>query len=151
GGEERDEGIGRDRREQVGAKNLLAIVAAGEAGDDVARDQLAGRRMAEAGLHDVRHQRLDLDDVATFRLLRNVDQHRAHQITSSVQAASVTTTSTVADQNEPSDSFATATTFWLSASRIRVETWARPARAPSTKLPTFGCGFFSRNTWMLLT
>src|SRR3954464_2696922 len=107
--------------------------------------------MAEAGLPDVRHQRLYLDDVAAFRLFRNVDQHRAHQITSSVQAASVTTTSTVADQNEPSDSFAMATTLWLSASRIRVETWARPTRGPSTKLATFGCGFFSTNTWMLLT
>ena len=53
-----------------------------------------------------------------------------HQITSSVQAASVTTTSTVADQNEPSDSCAMATIFWLSARRMRVETCARPARGP---------------------
>src|SRR3954468_11156611 len=107
--------------------------------------------MAEAGLHDVRHQRLDLDDVAAFRLFRDVDQHRAHQITSSVQAASVTTTSALADQNEPSDSLAIATIFCESARRMRVETCARPARAPSTKLATFGCGFFSTNTWMLLT
>src|SRR3954470_6760049 len=104
--------------------------------------------MAKPGLHDVRHQRLDLDDVASSRLFRNVDQHRPHQITSSVQAASVTTTSTVADQNEPSDSFAIATIFCESASRMRVETWARPARGPRKKLPPFGCGFFSTKTWM---
>jgi len=47
-----------------------------------------------------------------------------------VQAASVTTTSTVADQNEPSDSRAMATIFWLSARRIRVEICARPACGP---------------------
>ena len=49
---------------------------------------------------------------------------------SSVQAASVTTTSTLADQNVPSESFAIATIFWLSARRMRVETWARPACGP---------------------
>src|SRR4051812_28332685 len=102
--------------------------------------------MAEAGFHDMRHQRLDLDDVTAPGLLGNIDQHRAHQITSSVQAASVTTTSTLADQNEPSDSLAMATIFWLSARRMRVETWARPERALRTKLPTFGCGFFSLKT-----
>jgi hypothetical protein len=38
-----------------------------------------------------------------------------------VQAASVTTTSTLADQNVSSDSRAMATTFWVSARRMRVE------------------------------
>jgi hypothetical protein len=47
-----------------------------------------------------------------------------------VQAASVTTTSALTDQNEPSDSCAMATIFWLSARRIRVETCARPACGP---------------------
>src|SRR4051794_1700212 len=107
--------------------------------------------MAKTRLHDVRDQGLDLDDVASSRLFRDVDQHRAHQITSSVQAASVTTTSAVTDQNEPSDSFAIATIFCESARRMRVETWARPERGPRKKLPAFGCGFFSTKTWMLLT
>src|SRR5688572_16665757 len=99
--------------------------------------------MAIAGLHDVRHQRLDLDDVAAFGRGRNIDQGRRHQIASSVQAASVTTTSTLADQNEPSESLAIATILWLSARRMRVETCARPECGPSWKLAMFGCGFFS--------
>ena len=41
----------------------------------------------------------------------DVDQGGGHQITSSVQAASVTTTSTLVDQNDPSDSRAMATIF----------------------------------------
>ena len=45
-------------------------------------------------------------------------------------SASVTTTSTLVDQNEPSDSRAMATIFWLSARRIRAETWARPECGP---------------------
>src|SRR5437899_9010490 len=108
--------------------------------------------MAIAGFHDVRHQRLDLDNVAAFGFRWNVDQcGGGHQITSSVQAASVTTTSTLADQNVPSESLAIATTFWLSASRMRVEIWARPACGERWKLPMFGWGFFSLKTWMLLT
>src|ERR1700716_4751616 len=107
--------------------------------------------MAIAGFHDVRHQRLDLDNVAAFSFCWNVDQRRGHQITSSVQAASVTTMSTLADQNESSDSRAMATTFWLSARRMRGENCARPACGPRWKLPIFGCGFFSLKTWMLLT
>jgi len=86
-------------------------LAADKAGDDVARNDLAGGGMAVAGLHDVRHQRLDLDDLAAFCPFRNVDQRRCHQITSSVQAANVTTTSTLVDQNESSDSRAMATIF----------------------------------------
>src|SRR5690242_2071240 len=102
--------------------------------------------MAIAGFHDVRHQRLDLDDIAALGFRWDVDQSRGHQITSSVQAASVTTTSTLADQNDPSDSFAIATIFWLSASRMRVETWARPLCGPRWKLTMFACGFFSLKT-----
>ncbi len=41
------------------------VIAAGEIGDDIARDGFAARRVAEAGLHDVRHQRLDFDQFAT--------------------------------------------------------------------------------------
>ena len=39
--EEGDERIGGDRRKQVGAKNLDAVEAAGEARDDVARNDFA--------------------------------------------------------------------------------------------------------------
>ena len=118
--------------------------------DDVARDHLAVGGMAVAGLHDMRHQRLDLDDLAALGRRRNVDQGGGHQITSSVQAASVTTTS---DRGRPERAVgqpAMATIFWLSARRTRVETCARPARGPRWKLPIFGCGFFSLKTWMLL-
>src|SRR6266446_3925088 len=107
--------------------------------------------MAIAGFHDLRYQRLDFDDVAAFRFCWNIDQGGGHQITSSVQAASVTTTSTLADQNEPSESFAIATIFWLSARRMRVETCARPLCGPRWKLAMLGCGFFSLKTWMLRT
>src|SRR4030095_11253481 len=107
--------------------------------------------MAIAGFHDVRHQRLDLDNVAAPGFRRHVDQGRGHQITSSVQAASVTTTSMLADQNDPSESFAIATIFWLSARRMRVETWARPLCGPRWKLAMLACGFFSLKTWMLRT
>src|SRR5581483_3861044 len=116
------------------AEDLAPVVAAGEARDDVARNHLAGRGPAITGLHDVRGQRPDLNDVAAPGALGYVDQGRRHH-SSSVQAASVTTTSTLADQNEPSDICAIATTFWLSASRMRVETWARPAAGPRWKLP----------------
>src|SRR5579863_494398 len=144
--EKRDERIGSGRREEIGAEDLLALKTAGEARDDIARHHLAGGGAAIAGFHDMRHQRLDLDDVARFGFLRNIDQRGGHQITSSVQAASVTTTSAVVDQNEPSDSFAIAVIFWLSARRTRVDTCARPARGPRWKLPRLGCGFFSLKT-----
>src|SRR5277367_5383940 len=109
--EERDEWVGGNSRKQIGAENLLSVVAAGEARDDVAWDQIADSRAAIAGFHDVRHHRLHFDDLAAFRLGGYVDQRGGHQITSSVHAASVTTTSALADQNEPSDRLAMATTF----------------------------------------
>ena len=34
---------------------------------------------------------------------------------------------------------------------MRVDTLARPARGPSRKLSTFGCGFFSVKTWIAFT
>src|SRR3954454_10058738 len=105
--------------------------------------------MAIAGFHDVRHQRLDLDNVAAFGFCWNVDQGGSHQITSYVQAASVTTTSTLADQNDPAASFAIATVFWLSARRMRVEPCAGPLRGPIGKLASRVLGFFSWKTWML--
>ena len=49
---------------QVGAENLHAVVTAGKAGDDIACDELALGGAAVAGLHDMRYQDLDLDDVA---------------------------------------------------------------------------------------
>src|SRR6516225_10085204 len=110
-GEESDERVGGNRRKQIGAENLLAIIAAGEARDDIARYNLARGGVAVASLHDVRHQRLDLDDVAAFCLLGDVDQCGSHQITSSVQAASVTTTSAVTDHSESSDRRAIAVIF----------------------------------------
>ena len=47
-----------------------------------------------------------------------------------MQAASVTITSALSDQNVPSLSAAIAIIFCEVASRMRVETCARPARGP---------------------
>jgi len=52
-------------------------------------------------------------------------------------------TSISSDQNEPSLIWAMAMTFCESASRMRLENVARPARGPSWTLITLGCGFFS--------
>src|SRR5438874_1873520 len=57
----------------------------------------------------------------------------------------------LSDQNEPSLSSQIATTFWESASRMRVATFARPARGPRWKLATLGWGFFSVKTCTALT
>src|SRR6202007_2502533 len=105
-----------------------------------------------AGLHYVRDQRLDLDDLAFLGVCRDMDKGAGHQgFGSSPQAASVTVTSVSSDQNEPSDSSAIAVTVCESASRMRVEKLARPARGPSLTLITFGCGFFSLKMWIALT
>ena len=71
------------------------------------------------------------DDLAALGLRRNVDEGaRGHQIRSSRQAPSVMITSTVSDQNEPSDISQMATTVCVSASRTRVWISALPARGP---------------------
>src|ERR1035438_10213124 len=70
---------------------------------------------------------------------------------SSTQAAMVTITSAVADQNVPSLISAMAITVWVSARRKRVEIFALPARGPRWTEMTLGCGFFSLKTWMVLT
>src|SRR5205823_7270097 len=57
----------------------------------------------------------------------------------------------LSDQNEPSLSSQIATTFCESASRMRVATFARPARGPRWKLATLGWGFFSVKTCTALT
>ena len=46
-GVECDVGIGRDRWEQIGAKDFLAVIAANELRDDIARDKLADVRLCE--------------------------------------------------------------------------------------------------------
>src|SRR6185312_6518899 len=129
--------IGRDRLVKRGVENRLAVVGAHERRNDVARNQLADVVVPEAGLHDVRDQRLDRDDLAALGLLRNIDQGACHQIRlSSRQAPSVMITSTWSDQNEPSDISQIAVTVWVSASRTRVAISALPARGPSLTLMT---------------
>src|ERR1043165_8467375 len=146
-GEEGHERVGGDRREQRGREDLLAVILAGKRRDDVARDHPAVGAVAEAGLHHLRDQRLDLDHLAAPRLLRHVDEGaRAHGCRSSRQAASVTTTSCVSDQNVPSDISAMAVIFCVSARRMRVAISAFPARGPNRTLITLACGFFSLNT-----
>src|SRR4051794_24586268 len=73
-GRDREEGNERvcgDGWKQVGAEDLRAVVAASKTGDDIARDGLASGGVAIAGFHDMRHQRLDLDDIATLCFFRN--------------------------------------------------------------------------------
>ena len=136
---ERDERIGGDGLVERGLENFLAVVGADKRGDDVARDRLADVVVTEAGFHDVRDQRLDLNDLAALGLLRNVDEGaRGHQGNSSRQAPSVMMTSTLSDQNEPSDNSQMATTCWVSASRMRVEISALPARGPSSDADDIG-------------
>src|SRR5262249_50025488 len=52
-GEKGEKRIGRDRREQLGAEDFLAVIFANEIGDDVARDRLARVMRGEAGFADV--------------------------------------------------------------------------------------------------
>ena len=89
-------------------------------------------RAAEAGLHGVPGERADLDHLAALRARRHVDDDaRHHQISpSSRQADSVTTTSTLSDQNEPSLICAIAITVPVSAMRARVASCARPGARP---------------------
>src|SRR5262245_30503357 len=122
---EREERIGGDRRMKVGAEDLRPVVPAHETADDVARNGGAELASAIAGLHWVGDQRLDLDDFTATGALRNVDEGVRHHA-SSKHAARVTTTSARSDQNEPSESSEIAITVCVSASRMRVETLARP-------------------------
>ena len=126
---EGDEWIGCNSGEEVGAKNLLAIIGAYESGNDITRVSLAGTVATKARFHDMRYQGLDLDNIAAFGGLRNVDQRTRHHRFSK-QAASVTTTSAEADQNEPSLISAMATMVCVSARRKRVVSLARPDRGP---------------------
>src|SRR4051812_9519518 len=107
--------------------------------------------MAEAGFHWVTDQRLDLDHVAALGGFRHIDEGTCVHGRSSRHAASVTTTSCVSDQHVPSDISAIAVSFCVVASRMQVATCALPARGPSCTEITFGCGFFSLNTWIALT
>src|SRR5262249_19054366 len=116
---------------------------AGEQRDDVARDWGGVGTHPETALHRMRDQRLDLDDLAALCLGRDVDQRACHRTRSSTQAASVTTTSALSVHNEPSLISARAVTCCESASLMRVDKRARPARGPSLTETTCGCGFFS--------
>src|SRR5207244_8441251 len=114
--------IGGNIREHHGADDFLSVTYADEFGDDVAVHRLARIVGAKTGLHIVRDQRLDLDDVAAFGLRRRIDEGTRHAQTPSRQAASVTMTSASLDQNEPSLICAMAMTFCESARRMRVDT-----------------------------
>src|SRR6185436_7942734 len=151
-GGEGDERIGGHGRIQIGAEDFDAVVAAGEARDDVARHELAALGAAEAALHHVPGERADFDDLAALRACRHVDDDARDQINpSSRHAESVTTTEVVSDQKEPSDICAMAMTLPVSAMRARVEKRAFPERGPRCAPITNGCGFFSVRIWIALT
>src|SRR6185436_19999014 len=137
GGGDEEKRIRRHRRVQLGAEHFDAVVAAHQAADDVARDQLAELRAAKTRFHWVAGEGADLDHLALLRLCRHVDHDARHQISpSSRHAESVTITFTLSDQNEPSDICAIATTSPLSAMRARVATRALPARGPRCAVNT---------------
>ena len=60
--------IGGDRGFEVGGEDLFAVHRAGELIQDLARDRVSAGILSLPGLHDVRHQGLDLDEVAFLRL-----------------------------------------------------------------------------------
>src|SRR6266567_7756565 len=96
---ENHERVRGDRRKELRLEDRLAVVRALERRDDVARDRPAVGAGAKAGLHHVRDQRLDLDHVAAFGLLRHIDEGTGgHGCKSSRHAASVTMTSWVSAQ-----------------------------------------------------
>src|SRR5450432_3583358 len=99
----------------------------------------------------MRDQGLDLDHLTACGLRRDIDERACHHLLSSVQAAMVTMTSTLSDQNEPSESSAIAITLCVSASRMRVEMLARPARGPRWNVTMLGSGFFSLRMCRRLT
>ena len=59
--------VGRDRRFEVSGKHLLAVHGANELVQDLARDRVSAGVLALTGLHDMRYQGLDLDEVIFFR------------------------------------------------------------------------------------
>ena len=122
-------GIRGDRRMEVGAEDLHAVVGAHEAGDDVARDRFAQLRAAKARLHRVLDQCPDLEDLAALDGLRNVHDCARHQISpSSRQAESVTTTSALSGPESAVADLGDRGTVRWSANRTRVVD-ARPPRA----------------------
>src|SRR5215468_7567084 len=147
--EEGHERIGGDRRREGDAENLGLVPGGDEALDDVARDQPAIGAGAKAGLHRMQDQRLDLDQLARFGGLGRIDQDIGH-VMSSMQAARVTITSAEALKNSPELVSAMATTFWESASLMRVAIWALPFSGLNRASSTCGCGFFSLKTWIAL-
>src|SRR5262249_23594058 len=120
----------RHCRRKLGAADLGAVIGADELRDDVARKRLASLGVAETGFHDVPDQRADLDDVAALCFGWKVDDRARHYEISSAHAATVTTTSCVAFQNEPSLSCAIAVMVCESARRMRDVSAARPERGP---------------------
>src|SRR5262249_4627711 len=106
------------------------VIGAGEQRDDIPRDRGGAGAHPETALHRMRYQRLDLDDLAALCLGRNVDQRARHRTRSSTQAASVTTTSALSVQNDPSLISTRAVTCCESASLMRVDSRARPALGP---------------------
>src|SRR5215831_17487048 len=76
--EEGDERVRRDGLMQVGAEDFGAVIRAHEQINDIARDRGTGFVAPISGFHDMRDQRLDLDDLAALCLGRNVDERAGH-------------------------------------------------------------------------
>jgi transposase len=118
---------------------------------DVTRDRLTHGVAPLAAFHRMRDQQLDVERLPPLDPLRHVDQHTDHRIPQSMQAASVTSRSTLSRQQLPSASFATAITVCDVASRMRVAMRGAPVRGPNRTRITCGSGLPSANTSMLRT
>jgi hypothetical protein len=76
--EEGDERVRGNRREQIRAEHLHAVIRAGEPVDDIARNRVAYLVATVARLHRMRHQGLDLDDLTALGLGRHVEEGIPH-------------------------------------------------------------------------
>src|ERR1700722_3089896 len=146
---ERQERIGGDGGEEISLQHGLAIKCANEMIDDVARNRLAHLIAPLPALHRMRDQQFHIEWLVGRDLFRNIDQDADHD--QSMQAARVTSRSTLSRQHEPSRNRAMAITVCEVANRIRVVTRGAPDRGPKRNTATRGNGLPSANTWIAST
>src|ERR1035441_2668504 len=156
-GEELHVRVGGDRRIKIGAEYRLAVELARELVDDLARDRLPVLILALTRLHNVRHQRLDLDEIAFLGFLRKLQPRFFRHVSllnlccQPPQPPMVTFTSFWAVKNSPLLVLATTTMFCVVASRMRVEASALPDMAEKWNVATPGLGLPSATTMTSLT
>src|SRR5262249_21255907 len=142
---------------KIGSENRLAVKFASKLVDDLARDRLAILVLALAGLHDVRQQRLDFDDLAFLGFGRKLEPWLFRHVRLPIsldqppQPPMVTFTSFWLVKNSPLLVFATAMMFWVAARRIRVDASALPDNGEKWNVATPGFGLPSATMRISLT